>query len=398
VEIRPILSSMRKNRVGVILIAIQIAVTFAVVLNCLNLAREEMRKLEHPTGMDVANMVVVTADHYDGKLSDERFEKDTIQRDLTWLRAQDGVIGAGNLLNFPLSGSGSSDTREPEGAPERSADFCWYLGDQQVLETYGLELVEGRVFTEEEVRSEASVSLITKALADALFPDGNALGQVLHSDRGPQERVIGIIDHMQGSWRNWSNFDKNAFYPRHSSFLSGKIHYMVRVTPGSVDRFIPFIEEHMGALYPDRLLAARPFQEIKDRHFRDSYATSRIMIGISIVLILVTALGIMGLTSFWVTQRTRQIGIRRALGARRIDILHYFLVENSLVTLIGLAVGLVLVFVLNRQMIATSNSMTPLPTVFLPIGMISLWVLGLVSVYLPASRAARVDPAIATRS
>ena len=114
-------------------------------------------------------------------------------------------------------------------------------------------------------------------------------------------------------------------------------------------------------------------------------------------LMLVTALGIVGLASFWVQQRTKQIGVRRALGATRGQILRYFQKENFLLASAGIVLGMLLAYAIN-QLLMSKYELPRLPLFYLPIGAVALWMLGQVAVYWPARRAASVPPAIATRS
>ena len=114
-------------------------------------------------------------------------------------------------------------------------------------------------------------------------------------------------------------------------------------------------------------------------------------------LLLVTALGIIGLASFWVQQRRRQIGIRRALGATRGDILRYFQTENFLIVTGGIVLGMALAFGLNL-MLMKLYELPRLPLYYLPIGALVLWGLGQLAVLAPALRAAAVPPVVATRS
>ena len=115
------------------------------------------------------------------------------------------------------------------------------------------------------------------------------------------------------------------------------------------------------------------------------------------LLVLVTASGILGMASFWVGQRRKQIGVRRALGARRSDILRYYLLENFIVTSIGIGIGIVLALLLN-QIVAESLSLSRLPLSDLAIGMVLLWLVGQAATFAPARRASLIAPATATRS
>jgi putative ABC transport system permease protein len=115
------------------------------------------------------------------------------------------------------------------------------------------------------------------------------------------------------------------------------------------------------------------------------------------VLIAITSLGIVGLASFSVTRRTKQIGTRRALGATRPAILRYFLLENFLISSVGVATGALLAVGLNMWMVQIFN-LTPLAWYMIPSAMLVLWLVGQLAVYGPARRASFVSPATATRT
>lgn len=121
-----------------------------------------------------------------------------------------------------------------------------------------------------------------------------------------------------------------------------------------------------------------------------------LLLGSSLALLFVTALGIGGLANFWVGQRTRQIGIRRAVGATRRDILRHFQAENFLIVGAGVVLGMLLAYGLN-QLLMRQYELDRLPLFYLPIGAALLWALGQLAVLGPALRATRVPPAIATR-
>ena len=115
------------------------------------------------------------------------------------------------------------------------------------------------------------------------------------------------------------------------------------------------------------------------------------------LVITITALGIVGIVSFSVAQRQRQIGTRRAVGARRHHILRYFLVENWLVTTGGIVLGLALSFALNHLLV-TEYNLPKLDPLYLPLVVLGLWGVGLLAAAGPARNAMAIDPAIATRT
>ena len=124
---------------------------------------------------------------------------------------------------------------------------------------------------------------------------------------------------------------------------------------------------------------------------------SWMLVIVSVLLLVVTALGIVGLASFWVQQRTKQIGVRRALGATRAQILRYFQTENFVLATLGIIIGMLLAYGLNQLMMDRAE-LQRLPAIYLPVGAVVLWLLSQLSVLGPARRAAAVPPAVATRS
>jgi putative ABC transport system permease protein len=145
------------------------------------------------------------------------------------------------------------------------------------------------------------------------------------------------------------------------------------------------------------LQQSRTLPELRADFFRQTRVMVGTLAGVIVALLLVTALGIVGLASFWVQQRRKQIGIRRAIGATRSDILHYFQAENFLIVTVGIVIGMVMTFALNL-MLMKFYEVPRLPVYYLPIGALVLWALGQLAVLAPARRAAEVPPVVATRS
>jgi putative ABC transport system permease protein len=137
--------------------------------------------------------------------------------------------------------------------------------------------------------------------------------------------------------------------------------------------------------------------ELRHETFKNDRTMAGLLVGVIVALLLVTALGIVGLASFWVAQRRKQIGVRRALGATRGDILRYFQTENFLIVSFGIGLGMVLAFGLNLVLMSRYE-LPRLPLVYLPAGALALWLLGQLAVLAPALRAAAVPPVVATRS
>jgi putative ABC transport system permease protein len=147
---------------------------------------------------------------------------------------------------------------------------------------------------------------------------------------------------------------------------------------------------------PDKV-GIRKFEEVRRRAYDADRGMAILMSVVCGVLLAITAAGIVGLSSFWVGQRRKQIGVRRALGARRSDILSYFMTENFLIALVGVIVGVILAVGLSQWMF-THFEMKRLSLTYVAIGVVALLALGQAAVFAPALRASRVSPVEATRS
>jgi putative ABC transport system permease protein len=285
-----------------------------------------------------------------------------------------------------------------------------YHGDEHFIDTLGLKLVAGRNFRPDEVMVMGTqqaitppTAIVSKALADRLFPDGDALGKSFYAMGATPSTIVGIVDplHRQGvdQWSN-THAGQALIWPVRADDARG-IYYIVRAKPGQL---ADAMREAPKALYAQsRLRIIDPKDGVRDyasiRHkVYDSDRGMAILMGIiSVVLLAITAAGIVGLTSFWVGQRRKQIGVRRALGARRRDILAYFLTENFLISASGAVLGIVLGFAFNLWTV-THFAMDRMSLVYVGLGVLMLLLLGQAATLAPALRASRVSPVEATRS
>jgi putative ABC transport system permease protein len=173
--------------------------------------------------------------------------------------------------------------------------------------------------------------------------------------------------------------------------------YAIRTEPGQSDRVIGEAEAALRrvALTP-RQFKIETVAGDRVKRYRNERALAWMLIAVS-VLLLVTASGVVGMTTLRVAQRRKQIGVRRALGARKIDILRLFISENLIVTSAGVATGLVLAVAFN-QLLVSQLELPKLPVPYLLLGAVLFLLLGIAVVYGPAWRAAGISPATATRS
>jgi putative ABC transport system permease protein len=287
---------------------------------------------------------------------------------------------------------------------DESINFGMFMVDEHGLETLDLELLQGRNLRPEEmvVRSLESfefprVALVSKALADAAFPDGDALGKTVFDEPNGEKpfEIVGIYDEMQNAWPHSDNVDRTMLIPSIGMF-GGEMMYLVRTEPGQRDAVMAageaYLEQNRGRIVD----TVRSYEEQKARTYGGDIAMIKLMTAVITALAAVTGLGIVGLASFSVSRRVRQIGTRRALGASRLAILRYFMGENFIVSSIGVAAGAVLAVLLNVWMVETFE-LTRIKWYLIPAAMLLLWFVGQMAVAGPARRATLVPPAVATR-
>jgi putative ABC transport system permease protein len=357
-------------------------------------------------GFDVANMISFQSWGF----SEDYNHETAIRQDVEFISSLPGVIGVTPSRSLPLSNGGSANdfrvTAETEDAdgnvlPDVLANT--YFMNEQAIDALGVELAQGRAFYPEEVtfREQNSaafvpVVIMTSALAKKAFGTEDALGKTFYDSYGNPAEVVGLIEHMQGAWVDWDELDSVLIMPGVSP--GPFLRYIVRVEPGRREELISVLEEQLPATNPSRMIRRiEPYTDIVARAYRSDHSMTILLISTIFLLVSITSLGIIGLASFSVRQRTKQIGTRRAVGATRKDIMRYFMVENWLVTTVGVFLGSILAVVFNIWLV-DAYALEKLDLLYVPIGVVSLWILGQLAVLMPAIKAAGIAPAIATRT
>jgi putative ABC transport system permease protein len=399
-ELRPILSAMLRNKTGAVLVGLQIAITLAVVANSIAIIMTRVEKIGRPPGIDSENLIFVQSYGF-GPNYDQR---STIDNDLRLLRSLPGVVDVSPISQIPMSGGGSATNLGPEQVREKvTINTNHFSVDEHGINALGIKLAEGRNFTQSEIQFNADPNnsdfvpfvILNKDAAKAIFGTEHAVGKTVY-DQSHSAVVIGIMENMLGSWVGWDKLTQVMITPRIEAGPLAR--YVVRAEPGRRDALISEIEQKMSGTNPNRAITyVRPHQYYKDRSYR---ADSRMVAFLSVLIglmVSVTALGIVGLASFHVNVRRKQIGTRRAVGARRVDIIRYFMLENWLLTTGGVVAGSVLAFAFG-QWLSSAYSLPRLPPMYVVGGVVALWILGQLAAFLPARRAAAIPPAIATRT
>ncbi|HEY2144580.1 MAG TPA: FtsX-like permease family protein [Steroidobacteraceae bacterium] len=403
-ELRPILSAMRRNKFGALLIAAQMAVTLAFLANALTLIEQRVAWSGRPSGVEENSLFVIRTDSID-------HNADLAARqaaDVAALRSLPGVLDAYPANMYPMEGGGWIETIQLTADQKSpSALAAHYMGDEHALRTLGLKLIAGRNFTADEIADRTDNELprpsgfiVTQALATKLFPQGNALGQSIYMENDKPSPIIGIVERLQGPMNSAtglsSTFAQNSVLSPYRLIGETGV-YAVRVAqPGQLDSVMKAAEAKLLALDENRILNSQSMFQVRIDAYRGDHGLIVLLSAICAALLIVTAFGIIGLTSYWVAQRRQQIGIRRALGATRQAIVRYFQTENFMIAAAGALTGIAFAIALNLWMVR-SFEMVRMDNSRAVVGAIVILLLGQFAVLWPALRAASIPPALATR-
>jgi putative ABC transport system permease protein len=406
-----IIKPLLHQRLMPLLVIVQVAIAVAIACNALFLLQQKLRPIMAPEGVGQPDHLIVV---WQVASRGKPFAPTRLRNVQAALQALPGVSAVTAAGSFPMARQAKMSGTVIGMQTGVQANAAVYIGDN-LLRTLDLKLVAGRDFSaaekavnNKEVFAETGPTIITQALADKLFPDGHALGQRLSlgkKSNAEKYTVVGVIAHLM---RNdfGSGQDHDLDYTLLAPGIPGQwpiptfgVRVAASADPQQVMKSVKQVIKRM--LGPDLVHGISPHYQTYDQLRHDALAQARaavwLLAGVCLIVLIVTAAGIMGLTSYWVGQRRRQIGIRRALGARRRNILHDLQWENLLVVGVGVLLGLAAAYGINLWLMH-HYELSRLPWQYLPIGAALLLALGQLAVLAPALRAANVPPVVATRS
>ena len=401
-EFGPIFRSLLRNRARVILIVAEVALTLAIVANCLSLILDTRAQLAKPSGFDDEHLVAIQSNPFEDRLRDPKFLNQLVDQDRRALKAVPGVRAVTHTTLRPWETSGQITAIRIPGSRDEPLRSQLAFADPGLFETLGISTAQGRGFTEAEYDhgadaqpSEVVPVVVSRRLAEKMYPGVSPLGKLIADpDEAQRYQVVGIVDRFYNPFGESS--EEAMFLPSRSVSFDRGSYYLVR-TQGNPAPLVAQLEKALLGVEKGRFVRSRTLVENRDEfHGRDRLLVASLN-GVMALLVLVTALGIVGLTSFSVAERQRQIGTRRALGAHRMAIVRHFLLENWMVTSFGVVLGALLAYGLNFGLVTWVAGARLSPGV-VAVGAVALWSIGLGAALGPALRGSRVTPAIATRN
>ncbi|KRA32924.1 hypothetical protein ASD68_07555 [Rhodanobacter sp. Root627] len=322
---------------------VEIAVAFAILCNAVFIIRERVAQMQIDIGITESQLIYI---HNDGVGMDSNAP--LVERNLQALRGLAGVESA--VAMFPLPLENMSINFRPWLDPDmkrRGPAVGMFVGTPGYLHTLGLKVVQGRDFNSAEYdgmdptwKTLSPAVIVTRDLAEKLWPAENPIGKEFWRSATRGYTVVGVVERLvRGYLREDFVPEYSAMFPvKPVSFVSSL--YVMRVAPSDGDRLVREASELLLKLNPDMLIDAKGrYADMRADYFRLDASLVWLLALVCLAMLLVTALGIAGLANFWVQQRRRSIGIRRAIGATRGDILRYFQIENFLIVSGGIVLG-----------------------------------------------------------
>ena len=402
-RVPPLLSALRRNPTGAIQVILQTAITLAVLVNVAGIVSRRIEQLEQPVGVDTRNTFGIDVSTLSKGFNVAQAESE----DLAYLRSLPGVVAVTVSVGIPLTGHGESfDDYWREPAQHGGFVNTNVLRtDNNFLRTLDVPLIAGRNFRADEIQSVSTGErtqppaeiIVTEALARALFPRGNALGKTVYDAASDPLTIIGITRNFVG---NVYEFQRHVYdtallpTPPRVGFYA----LVVRTQPGRRQAVLRAAQWHIGATHPLAVINDATTLTVAKQEFETNNRNMALFLTtVAVLMLAVCCLGIFGLATFNVSSRTRQIGIRRAVGARKRDIVTQFMMENSIILTAGTLLGILLALAIGAWLTA-HFALPRLSLAYLLTGIAVLWVVGELAAWQPARRAANVPPSVATRT
>jgi putative ABC transport system permease protein len=391
-----------RQRLRSLLVVSEIGLALALLIGAGLLIESTLRLLEVKLGFKPERLLTLRLELPPSRYSTDDQTRAFHQQLLPRIAALPGVIGAASVNWLPLEG-GPVDLLRVEGqpppAPGEVPKTTTRVVSPNYFRTMGVALIEGRYFTDEDHQSAPGVVVINSALARKLFGERDPVGRrVLFEGGEPKPfEVVGVVDDERAG-----ELDEEAMSVIYRPFQQDpwtKLNLVVR-TAGEPDSVVNALRGETQALDPNLALYAVATMEqlIAERPstFMRRYP-ALLMVVFATIAMALAAVGIYGVISYSVAQRTQELGIRMALGARRSDLLKLVLWQGLRLASLGVASGLAVALALTRLMRGLLFGVSATDPLIFGLATGLLLAVALLACYLPARRATRLDPLAALR-
>ena len=387
-----------KNRTRSLLVVFESAIAVMLLIAAGLLIRSLVALQNVDPGFDPNNVLTLRVDLPRQKYNTPEKASNFFEQLETRVAGLPGVEAVGLITDLPLSGEARDMPYRVEGRPATS-DIA-FVDFRRVNKNYfsamRIPLRRGRNFTEQEVRQSDKAIVVSQAFVDSVFPNEEALGKRLiiwSGIRNEPYEIIGIVGDTR--YQSLQGEPSATMYVPTRELLF--VNLVIR-TQGDPLSLVGGVRKEVNALDPDQPIAAiRPMTEWVAMSAAGARYRTTLLGLFALLAMILAATGIYGVMSYSVAQRTQEIGVRMALGARPLDVLKLVVRQGMMLVLIGVIVGLAGALALTRVMSSLLFGVTERdPITFVAVAAL-LIVVAFISCFVPAHRATRVDPLIALR-
>jgi len=392
---------LRKFTTG--LLILQLAITLALVVNSVILALDTRENLARDTGMDNENILIVSLHPTSGNYRDLDYYRSVVREDLAKLGQLPGVNAVSAINQLPVRPRGALrnvhdlDNPEQERTDSYLQDVKVFFGNENLADALGLSVLEGRYLNRGDQRDFGSDErpniVISQSLKQSLYGEASAIGQ--ETNRG---RIVGVVrdlmfNPMAPEDKQYAVFDNTLM-----EYIYVGRYYLLSVQPGQMFSVRSQVSDTILAVQPERdIFRVFTMAEHLERFYRDDQGLADLFLLLCALMLLVTAISSYAYAQFHISRQKKYIGIRRALGARKKDILLYVLTENALVCALGCLLGVVMVIGFNVLLSQYVSVSKPDLLLFLLASGI-MFAAGILATWLPAVSTSKIPPVIATRT
>ena len=393
----------RHNRLGSLLIVSEIALSFMLLVGAGLLVKSFMRLSDVSPGFNANNILTMRIGLTPGKYKQGEPRAQLFSQAVEKIKAVSGVQSAGGVLFMPLGGDtlsvGRSYIREGRPfTPEESANAAYHVITPDYFKTLQVPLTAGRTFTNQDNNNSPKVVIINESMARLAWPGQSPVGKritIWRDEKFPRE-VVGVVGDTKASLH--SDVGAQMYVPYAQDATWGSLTFVIRTTTSDPTSLAPAVRNEIRSL--DKSLPVynvKTMDDVLAASVADRRTSMLLFSTFAVVAMLLSMIGIYGVTAYYVTQRTHEIGIRMALGAQLRDVLSLVLKRGVTLALIGLAVGLAGALTLTRLLATLLFGVKPIDVLTFAAVSIGVIVVAVIACYIPARRATKVDPLVALR-
>jgi len=410
-NIKALLKALRLRKFATTLLLLQLSLTIGLMVNTVILTVSSMEKLNNPFGFDVEQLIAVSLLPTSGSYNDPSYYRSIIEQDIAKITELEGVISAAHYNQLPIQNGGwngnmqAADFPEDQTLPRELRYVPQFFSSKIGLNNLGVEIIQGRALTDADditssfyaldTQNEAEQNIIlTESLAKAVFPNKSAIGELTNNGR-----VVGIAKDFVISPNHQGNAKHYAMFGNFMYLEPGFAQsYLVRVKPGQVEQIKEKLRDTILSVQAERdILHIQSMSEHLSRFYSADTGLASLFGMLSLLMVLVTVVSSFAHAHFHVTQQRKFIGIRRALGARKKDIMLYVFSENWLLNFGASIIGIATMIGLNIGLSQVIN--IEKPTVLLyALAVFIVFAAGSLATWFPAYKTTKISPVIATKT